>query len=415
MGPAPLKVCFLAVLLFRPGLFLTAQKNFLPGTIIDRHGDTLRGEIDFRDWQTTPARISFRQADSSEVRELDAMELLSFEVNAERYESRRVRVFPYSRNPESLSPVENIGKAQDTTLFLQVLITGKLTLWEYRFAGGIDYFFVNGEGGSPEQLRLITRLTMNEGLMAVEKEELFKNQLAYLLKDCPVAAQRASAARYNAESLERLIFIYNTCGRDTVEKAVDPGRVQLFPLLGYVSSRLRFSGYPPEGSQHYPDYSGIAGGFGALFILPRKRQQLSIAGDLLWQHFHSTSNTVAVNSFTTETGHIDYSLLKVEILFRYRYPARGARPFIETGMANSVTFGANDYQTTVDALHHSTSNDPLLGGSIRQYLEDWILGAGVSGKRWTLEGRFEAGPGISDAYFTGSPTTSLYVLLSYAL
>lgn len=403
------------LMLFLPCLTVGAQGNFRSGYIVTQNRDSLAGEIDFKDWGLNPVHISFRLGATARSSEFSVKDLVAFGVNGERYESHLVHLFPYSTRLESLESGDGTEKEYDTTVFLEVVASGRLTLWEYRTTGGVNYYFFNGSGDKPEELRMITKMQTKEGISVMEQEELFKNQLGFLLKDCPAAAGLAASARYNAASLEKLFFIYNNCGKDTTDKKKEGIRVQVFPLAGYFSSKVRFVGADVSAAQVYPAFSSLAGGMGALFILPRKRQQLSLVTDLLWQRFQSASNTVAVNSFTTASGHLDYSLLNVELLFRYRYPTNGLRPFVEAGMANSIGFGLSCYQTYVDDIHHSTTKQPLLDGGLRHYLLGWILGAGISAKRWTVEGRFEAGNGLSNVEGTASPTTSWYALFSYAL
>lgn len=409
-----LKAVIFSLTLFLPGLTAGAQKNFVAGYIVTQNADSLSGEIDFRDWSLNPAHITFRRGAAEKGSEWSVADLKAFGVNGQRYESFFVHVFPFSRNPESLESTEQIERPYDTTVFLEVIARGKLTLWEYRTGGGMNYYFVNGTDDKPEQLRVITTIHTEEGISQVEQEELFKNQLGFRLRDCPAAASLIVSARYNVGSLEKLFFFYNNCGKDTLEEKKGGLGVRVYPLIGYFSSKVRFAGTAPAASQSYPAHSSLTCGAGALFILPRQRQQFSFVTDVLWQHFQSASNTISVNNFTTESGHLGYSLLKVEILFRYRYPTEGWRPFVEGGMANSATFGLNCYQTSVDDLHHSTDNEPLFNGGLRHYQQGLILGAGVGAKRWTVEGRFEASSGISNVEGTASPTRTWYILLSYA-
>jgi hypothetical protein len=39
------------------------QKNFIPGSIITLSGDSIKGFIDYRNWQNNPNIISFRESD----------------------------------------------------------------------------------------------------------------------------------------------------------------------------------------------------------------------------------------------------------------------------------------------------------------------------------------------------------------
>lgn len=396
-----------------PAVF--AQRNFIDGYVVTRNKDTLKGQIDFRDWGINPDHIFFRQGETTKTEEYHAVDLAAFSTGDQHYESYTVHIAPYSSEPERLLSQEDIGAPYDTTVFLQVLTSGKLTLWEDRTSGGTDYYFVNGKDGRPEQLRVITRIATTDGTTGFSQEPVFRNQLSFLMRDCESIAGRIQRSEYTGSSLAKLFFAYNNCGKDTVEKRGSRGSVQFFPLVGFETSTMKFTGDDPVAYQHYKASSGIAAGAGFLFILPRNRQQLSFVADLAWQHFHSESDSAAENSYINQAGHIEYSLLKLDILFRYRFPTDGIRPFVEGGFSNSFALGMNCYQGYTDRIGNTSYTSPIISGATRNHQEGWLLGAGVSGKRWTVEGRYEASTGISAATAVGSPVKSWYLLVSYAL
>ena len=413
----PFRSALLLAFLFAIGVpTVSAQRNFVDGYVVIRSNDTLKGQIDFRDWGTNPDHIFFRKGETAKAEEYRPLDLVAFGAGGHHYDSYTVHIAPYSSQPERLSSQEDIGAPYDTTVFLQVLTRGKLTLWEDRTGGGTDYYFVNGASGKPEQLLVITRISTTEGATTGFRQlAVFHDQLNGLMQDCETMRSRIMRSEYKGASLEKLFFAYNNCGKDTVEKRGSAGSVQIFPMVGFVSTAMKFTGYDAAAYQHYTGSSSIAAGAGALFIVPRNRQQLSFVADIAWQHVHSESDSVAETNYLSEAGHIDYSLLKLDILFRYRYPSGAVRPFLEGGMSNGVALGMNCYQGATNSLDNSHSTATMFDGSLRKHQEGWVLGAGLSGKRWTVEGRYEASTGISEVIDIGSPVKSWYVLVSYAL
>jgi hypothetical protein len=396
------------------------QKNFMDGYIIDKNRDSLRGQIDYRDWGTNPDHILFRQTATDKGKDLGTAELLAFGVSGDRYETHTVHIFPYMPDPEQMMINDTAGAAYDTTIFLQVAVSGKLTLWEYRETTGTNYYFINGKDGKPEELRMITRIVYEDGSTRVSQESRYKNQLVYLLQDCAAAVSKVKNTEYTLGALRKLIFTYNNCGKDTVEttpRKRDRGSVQFFPLAGFVTTSVKFTGNDPIASQRYPASASPVLGAGALFIVPWNRKRFSFVTDLVWQHFHSVSSSVEETSFSIDqVGHIDYSLLKLDVLFRYRFPTGGkVRPFLEAGISNGTAMGIKAYQSYQANQNNYSYTQAFPDGAIRTYQQGWLLGAGLSAGHWSLEGRFEAGPPISYATEVFSPTNSWYALLSYSL
>lgn len=399
----------------------TAQKNLIDGYIVKRDGDSLRGQIDYRDWGANPSYIDFFEKGSGKSVEFSAEDLRAFGVNADRYESHRVRIYPYVLHPETLTSQQEIPAPFDTTVFLQVVTAGRMSLWEYRQSNGLNYFFVSGEAGRPDQLRMITRITNDNGDISFEQLPAFRDQLIGRMSDCDAVQSRIRKSDYDEASLRKLVFSYNNCGKDVLPPAPatpHSGAIRLFPFAGFVSSKVNFAGgSDPTAQQHYPSSNGVTAGIGALIVLPRYREQFSFVVDVGWQHIQSVSDSGQESTYINAVGHLDYSIIMLETLFRYSYPTEKVRPFIEAGMANGTDFGLNCYQTAYNHLYNPPQvyKDQMLGGGFRRFQSGWILGVGVGARHWSLEGRFERNNGISNLLSISSATTSASVLLAYYL
>lgn len=396
-----------------------AQENFVEGYIVKTDHDSLRGQIDYRDWSVNPGHIVFLDASTGIKRVFGTSDLLAFGVKNERYESHPVHIRPYSIRPEELTNQEEVGNPYDTTLFLQVLTSGKLSLWELRQASGANYFFITGKEGGPDQLLVITQIVSADGTTKFDQQEVFKDQLAALMSDCKTLHGRIGRTEYRESPLRSLVFSYNHCGTDTAIEGRQEhhgAEIRFFPIAGFMTSKITVAGSnDPAVSQQWPSSSSVVAGAGALLLLPRSRQQFSFVADLAWQRWHSESNTIVINSFTNATGHIDYSLLQLDLLFRYRYPSGKLRPFLEAGMANAMALTMNCYQRNSNPTDGTHYDEPLLGGALNHYQQGWILGAGVGGRHWSLEGRWETSQGISQSLNTSSRTNTVYLLASFPL
>jgi hypothetical protein len=402
----------LAVLFFLTSTpSVSGQQGFMDGYIIKKNRDSLRGQIGYKEWFVSPSKIVFESGGKSTA--LGPDDLLAFGVNGERYEAHTVHISPYLLNLAGLTSADEIGKPYDSTVFLQVLTSGKLTLWELRLASQANYYFVSGKEGHPDQLRLITRIYQQDnGMTTFDQQEAYKNQLDYLLQDCKAVTRRIARTSYNAESLRKLIFAYNYCGKDTLDMTAISSRnsSQLFVFLGYVNGSVKFPGSgSPENNQHWPTSSSAAAGIGLSLPL-RGSQHFSFVLDLAFEHFHSESNTWSLGGpNSTFAGYIDYNQLKLDLLLRYSSRAKKLRPFLEAGLTNGFAVGLEAYENNPSYPYD------LTGGALRNYMPGGIGGAGLRKDRWSLGGRVEK---ILNHSTPGERPSSLftwYLLVSYRL
>src|SRR3569833_2202807 len=64
-----------------------AQSNYHSGYVVKNNGDTVKGYIDYREWERTPKSIHFKVVETGkEVQEFDPKTIKVFEINGlERY------------------------------------------------------------------------------------------------------------------------------------------------------------------------------------------------------------------------------------------------------------------------------------------------------------------------------------------
>ena len=99
-----------------------SQQNYQDGYIIQHSSDTLRGQIDFRDWTINPKTISFQDG-RGEKTEFSAPQIFAFFVSGETYRSYTVRIHPYSLDLDVLAAGLQ-SAPYDTTVFLRLLTAG---------------------------------------------------------------------------------------------------------------------------------------------------------------------------------------------------------------------------------------------------------------------------------------------------
>jgi hypothetical protein len=400
-------------------VYVTAQENFQDGYIVLSHQDTVRGQIDFRDWVASPRQISFRDLSGGKKTTYLPEALTAFFVNGEVYRSYTVRVTPYTR--EASQAAEDVVAAPyDSTLFLRLVTGGKLSLYFYQ-GSDITYFFIQRQAAIPEQLLISTTEVKNNGLNSIVTEELYKNQLTGWLADCPATARRAAGAVYTEHSLHKLIFAYNNCGKDTVERretgAPQGKAVSFMPLLGYFHSSLHVTGSLYESRMSWPSDNSVTGGVGMQLVLPRARQKFAFFMDVLYRHYKSQGSVLVVDNGLTEQGVFDYDQVQVDFQFRYRFPTAGrVRPFLNIGASGTTLFNNKSYQDQHDVITDQHTLLPMFGfsGDMKTSQFGLIGGGGIQAGRFSLEARIEKSDGLSSVNEASATLTNFYLLAGFS-
>jgi hypothetical protein len=132
-------ILFLSV--FIP-LLSIAQSNYKPGYVVTTKGDTLKGFIDYREWDINPRSINFKSNGSSDAKSLTPADITFFNVNT--FESYQKYSGKISRDETAENRV--LG-GRDTSfftdnVFLRVLQQGKvINLFSYIDAIKPRYFY----------------------------------------------------------------------------------------------------------------------------------------------------------------------------------------------------------------------------------------------------------------------------------
>jgi hypothetical protein len=116
--------------LFLP-FFSSAQSNYKPGYIVDLKGDTLKGNIDYREWEKNPKQVSFKSS-ARAVTVYTPQNAKAFSVDGlEYYEQHTVKVSLDRIDATIAGGVVDSSYRMDT-VFLKTLTRGRyLSLYSY--------------------------------------------------------------------------------------------------------------------------------------------------------------------------------------------------------------------------------------------------------------------------------------------
>ena len=154
-----------------------AQSNYKAGYVIENNGDTLKGLINYREWNLPPTFVEFKSnlQDKKEVK-FNARDIKKFQVKGiDSYISYKGLISTNIITLPDLPVRLDTGKKQDT-VFLQQLTTGKnLTLYFHGDVLKIRFFVAEGNA-KPVELTYYPYFESASQQVAVDR---YKNQLIY--------------------------------------------------------------------------------------------------------------------------------------------------------------------------------------------------------------------------------------------
>jgi hypothetical protein len=168
--------------------------------------DTIKGLIDYQNWDKTPKAIVFKAVSDSKETIYTPNNIQSFSVAGERYVSGIVTIDESPYRDNELSESEK-PKYKTDKVFLQVLINGEKTLYYLKDENLKVHFFI-GQNGIYETLVFIKYLNNIGGDSFIQTKEIFKGQLNIYLQDCPSIQKKISNVSYSKDDLTRLFKEY---------------------------------------------------------------------------------------------------------------------------------------------------------------------------------------------------------------
>lgn len=415
------RLTFAAIIavLFLPTVPLCAQENFEAGYIVTTKGDTVRGQIDNRQWQRTPERIRFRADSSASVRFYFPKGLRAFGVGARHFRSRTVWIDP---NPIEATDFEEsqaefqVRKPEDVRrTFLLVLLDGRVTLYEQR-SDRRRFYLEWGDRIQPlvKHAKPVTR-GQNELYRPVHQ---YRNHLEqYCSAD-------ASSLRYTNRELTRYV---HACYPETEVSGGAPGARSLRSDWSVVGHRVQVGGGSSwiddpsfsEGTAHLGTMRQLLVGYAVTLSNRRGFQRQSLIFSLQLQERRGRGNqttTLVGNGVTVKLW--DASLrstsVRVGAQYRYRLLSDAVRPYVTGGLMMIVPVSFSTEVTVKRIFQRGIEGDPAQTtfAKPRKLNPGILIGSGVEIWDWSvgLESGIQIGPNTLNL----SPVTYVNLGVSYA-
>ncbi|MDR3693471.1 hypothetical protein [Mucilaginibacter sp.] len=223
-----------AIVIFLP-FFSVAQSNYQPGYVVTTAGDTVRGFIDYKDWDSNPEAISFKSTPGDPAKKNFTLNDITF-FNITGFAGYKRYTCSISTD---ITNTNNLVDGRDTsfkvaTVFLQVLQQGKnLTLYAYTNAQKTRFYI--GETPAYSPVELIFRRYFDSGNKGgnTVNENTYQKQLFALANKYNSLDEKTTALLENsnyqkADLLTIVSRINNISKADFEKKYADHGKFNLY-------------------------------------------------------------------------------------------------------------------------------------------------------------------------------------------
>jgi hypothetical protein len=391
-----------------------SQQNFIPGYVVTLQGDTLKGSVDYRNWDRNPNKIVFRQEGKTTSIQFSPPDIKSFEANNEVYVSATVKTDISPRNLNNVYHEDGLTTKMDT-VFLQVIISGTKSLYSYKSKIGIDNFYVKDK-------TIFELLQYNIFRSHVDSRIHFNKryigQLTLYFNNDPSIRKKLKRTEYTKTSLKNLFLTYYKQSSTTpkFQKKTDEASIEYGIVAGVTSTSVTFGGdyIPYLGNTGTHQTTSPSGGLYLDLILARSQGKWSVYNEIVYNSFHlSTSYYGFFGSFYYRDqidAELGFSYLTMNNMARFRYPVKGCYLFINGGLSNGIIIDGTNHKTTVE---HSVVTEGKALDSYKNHDLGYIGGIGVKYRHVSLEARYKKSSGFSPYVTLSSIIDQYYFLLGY--
>ncbi len=389
---------------------INGQENFQPGYIINLQKDTIRGFVDYRNWEKNPSDVVFKMGINELPTQYRSIDITGFGIQDEHYMSaiveRESTLNSFSDGPYSAQLITEL----DST-FLQTLIGGSKSLYYLKDKNGIDQFYIHQDTGFTLLIFKKYMKVQNENKGNMENRT-FVGQLIKYLQECDQIQDKLKDTKYKRSDLEKLFVEYYACTNSSIafHKKEDKIIAQLGVWMGPSITSLQINSESNYlGSVDFNSSTTVAGGLTCDFILPRSQRKWSILTELMYTSYKTSGHYDDLYNPATIT--FEYAYLKLNTMLRYRYPLGKVSAYANIGMSNGLVVSEVNEKKD-ESMFHPDTIGPAMPNS-RGYEQGLVMGIGLSYYQFSIEVRYEAANGFSSLQNVGTPTKRLYFLAGY--
>ncbi|MBO9199418.1 MULTISPECIES: hypothetical protein [Niastella] len=226
-------------------LQVTAQKNYQRGQVVVTNGDTLKGWIDYRNWNVNPTSIRFKlDSLADNARQFTTTDISFFQVAGDKYLKAIITKDMLPVDINHLVPDSTVNQQTDTA-FLRVLVEGPvLNLYEvYDFK---PHYYIQDSTKSYRELTY--KCTLDEVTNRMKISNYFRGDLiAYLIlrpQYDKKLARRIENISYTNKEIGKVVATMNGLTGQSVPYVSNDSKksISFYAGAGAIYSTMTFSG-----------------------------------------------------------------------------------------------------------------------------------------------------------------------------
>jgi hypothetical protein len=376
------------------------QSNFVEGIVVTLHHDTLKGKMDYAEWDYNPKKIRFRQGNSLKEVVYTPANLLSFQIPSKKEYYERT-ILALQEAPIDVQRIKTYSSRADVnaqpntildTIFLRVIAKGRLNLWELQRDQHFAQYFIQKNNDAIHELINRQVRIQNQDSSGIVTIQTYKRQLHALTQDCPTQKATLENLDYNRANLLEIVKNYNICHKETsFIQTQERGNTYLSILAGLTQPQASMNSIYQTASffeTQIIDSSKIGPciGISLEHNYGRLRGKLAIGAEFKGAFVTVHHTEIVKASFD---HHYQYSmksfLWSTNVYMRYYFGAGSIKPYAKAGI------GFIYYTEPEMTLVHTN-----LGISIIQKIPlqktkmNYLCSIGVKWNSFLLEGRLES-------------------------
>ncbi len=225
-----------------------AQSNFKPGIVVTTAGDTLKGFINYQEWNQTPTAIQYATStDGNERQEFNAQTAQYIEITGlEAFKRYKGPITMNELDVRKLTSDRGL-RLTDAEVFLKAVTQGEnVALLSYTDQVKTRFFVQEKGNGLPQELYLVKYYTQDVGNKVFTMKS-YSGQLQILasryIAVTPALKREIETAGYDAKSFQNIVQKVN--GNTVAESALElkqKNKPRFYAGIGLNRSVLQFKG-----------------------------------------------------------------------------------------------------------------------------------------------------------------------------